>query len=500
IGNPVKGATGQRYVRRADKDQVYTVQIDPSKLSTQFGDWIERDLLKMDVADVSQVAINDYSAVVQRQLVFGPGGPQIALATDLDMKSAIDLAYDQEDFQWELEKLITFGEDNQPVEEELGANQELNTSKLNELKFALDDLEIVDVRRKDKALGENFQKAVMENPGAIADLEQRGFFFQQVQGPQGSPQFVLLSNNGEINVGLNTGVEYVLRFGDVAGADRSGGKPPEQQPGAAPAGEPEGSSAPPGEEAAGEKAPGGQTADGEEAGEPQDPAEPETDPESPQTKVLRYLFVMTQTNPALIDPPQLQEVPPETPPADPPAPPEGQAQPAGEEGPGEPAGDAAPAAAPDAAQPADAAETQPTGEEAEADAAEDAPVEEAAAEEAPAEEAAAEDPAQKLADWKEKRTAIIQENERQQKAYDEKIAQADQRVKELNERFAAWYYVIDDETYQKIHLSREDIIQEKEPAAEEAEGQAAGAAGETPQDDLQTFDQIKQSLEQPAEP
>ncbi len=65
IGDEVKGGEGQRYVRRAGKDQVYTVQIDPGKLSTKFEDWIERDLLKLDTSDVTQVAINDYSAVVQ---------------------------------------------------------------------------------------------------------------------------------------------------------------------------------------------------------------------------------------------------------------------------------------------------------------------------------------------------------------------------------------------------------------------------------------------------
>ncbi|NIL98489.1 MAG: DUF4340 domain-containing protein, partial [Planctomycetales bacterium] len=238
IGDEVKGGEGQRYVRRAGKDQVYTVQIDPGKLSTKFEDWIERDLLKLDTSDVTQVAINDYSAVVQRQLVFGPGGPQIALATDLDMKSSIDLVYDQEDFLWKLEQLVVFA-DNKPNEEKLADNEELNTSKLNDLKFALDDLQIVDVRRKAKGLGENLQKAITKNPGAIDDLERRGFFFQRVKGPDDQPQFVLLSNNGEINIGLQTGVEYVLRFGNVAGADKSVDAGQDQEEDSDPAGEEE---------------------------------------------------------------------------------------------------------------------------------------------------------------------------------------------------------------------------------------------------------------------
>ncbi|NIL95838.1 MAG: hypothetical protein GTO62_01520, partial [Planctomycetales bacterium] len=93
--------------------------------------------------------------------------------------------------------------------------------------------------------------------------------------------------------------------------------------------------------------------------------------------------------------------------------------------------------------------------------------------------------------------------ERKQKEYEEKLENARQRVQELNARFADWYYVINDETYQKIHLSRDDIIKEKEKT--EDENQKADAPAQSneqsiePQDDLETFDQIKQAVQQPDE-
>ena len=63
IGRAVKDATNdQHYVREANRDVVYIVEVDPTKLSTNFDDWIEKDLLKLNAWDIQQVQINDYSA------------------------------------------------------------------------------------------------------------------------------------------------------------------------------------------------------------------------------------------------------------------------------------------------------------------------------------------------------------------------------------------------------------------------------------------------------
>ena len=63
VGKPVGEQGNQRYVRYPDKDAVYIVDIDASKVSTKFEDWIERNLLGMNTMDLKQVHIQDYSIV-----------------------------------------------------------------------------------------------------------------------------------------------------------------------------------------------------------------------------------------------------------------------------------------------------------------------------------------------------------------------------------------------------------------------------------------------------
>jgi hypothetical protein len=67
----------------------------------------------------------------------------------------------------------------------------------------------------------------------------------------------------------------------------------------------------------------------------------------------------------------------------------------------------------------------------------------------------------------EERRRIERENRLAQEEYDEKLATARKRVRELNNRFADWYYVVSDEEYAKIRLSRSGVIQAK-PADEAA--------------------------------
>ena len=57
-----------------------------------------------------------------------------------------------------------------------------------------------------------------------------------------------------------------------------------------------------------------------------------------------------------------------------------------------------------------------------------------------------------------------------QDEYDDKVKKGQERVKELNDRFADWYYVISDDVYRKIHLTRADIVKVDENATPEANG------------------------------
>jgi hypothetical protein len=62
----------------------------------------------------------------------------------------------------------------------------------------------------------------------------------------------------------------------------------------------------------------------------------------------------------------------------------------------------------------------------------------------------------------ENRRRVERENRRKQDDYDDKVKAAQKRVRELNVRFADWYYVVSDKEYDKIHLGRDEMIQKKD--------------------------------------
>jgi hypothetical protein len=68
------------------------------------------------------------------------------------------------------------------------------------------------------------------------------------------------------------------------------------------------------------------------------------------------------------------------------------------------------------------------------------------------------------------RNRIKRENEKKRNDYNDKKKKAQARVAELNGRFADWYYVISEDVYKKIHLTRNDIVKEGATARDEGFG------------------------------
>ncbi|MBX3414926.1 MAG: DUF4340 domain-containing protein [Pirellulales bacterium] len=354
VGKEVEGQPGIRYVRVPNRDVLFQVKFDPSKLTTRFAEWIEDDLLKLNPWDVEDVVIDNYSIdEAQGRRIQG---------------DVVKLTYNDKEAQWKLDGLTEA--------------EELDATKLNDMKTALDELRIVDVRRKPAGLSSMLKS---EGEGridqqALLSLMSKGFYVTQ----DGS----LLSNEGEIVTTLKDGVEYVLRFGEIAtGTESDEAKPAE--------------------------------------GEEPLATVHETGPN-------RYLMLTVGFNPNKIPPPQLEEVPP---------------------APG--------AAAPEGEQPAEG-ETPPAAEET---------------------------PEQKAA-----RETIERENKRKQDEYETKIKDAQKKVKELNDRFADWYYVIPNDVYRKIRLSRDQVVKKPEPdeiksdadelkKLKEAGLEASGAEEATPEEE-----------------
>ena len=410
VGTDAAGRT-LRYVRKAGQDPVYLVDLDTAKFSTRFDDWIEKDLLKLSPWDLTRLRIDDSSWSV----AFAPDGrPGISQTRT----SEIDLAYDDKEGKWSLLKLIDFGKGNKPEEKPLAPDEELATTKLNELKNALADLTIVDVVRKPVGLSSDLKadKKFTDDEQAVMSLAGRGFF------PVESGE--MLSSSGETVVGMKDGAEYVLRFGNPTSVT--------------------------GDEAAAPAADKPQGDGGDEPGK------------GSGDKGGRYLFVSARFNEGLLTKPELlplpeaasaetsddkkpddkkpddkvpdDKVPDDKPAADAPGVPgaEGEAGAAGEQG-----------------------EKQAAPAEGGPD-----PLAKVDEEEAKAQAAL------------EERRVIERENRLAQEAYGEKVKAGQKRVRELNSRFADWYYVVSEAEYAKIRLGRSGVIQAK-PADEAPAGPAA---------------------------
>lgn len=378
IGKEYEDKPGLRYVRVPGQAAVYVAAIKTDKFSTKFEDWIEKDLLKLNAFDVKNVQINDYSIDELRGLIVP--------------RSQVSLGFDSKDSKWNLIELAEFKEGQfEPVK--LADDEELDSQKLNDMKTALDDLKIVDVRRKPEGLAADLKvgESLAANEEARKSLAMRGFHLAPLEK---GGALELLSNEGEVRCGMKDGVEYVLRFGRIA----SGAAKAEQEKQEGEAGE--------AEQATGEN---------------------------------RYIMVTAQFNESLLDQPQL-----------------------------EPLDD----------EPADKKEEGAEDKPAEEKAADEKPAEDKEAEDKSAEEKAEAAPkAGKPADEKSKadRERIEKENKRKQEEYDDKVKKGQERVKELSERFADWYYVISDATYQKIHLGRDGIVKKKAPPEGEAGKEAEKA-------------------------
>jgi len=425
IGKAVKDAAGQRYVRRSNQDVVYVVELDPANLSTDFNDWIEKDLLKINPFDITKLFVNDYSADLG--FVLTPQG--VRSRVNWDRRNEMTLTYDNSDAKWQLADIKKFDSASKDmVEEQLAEGEEVNQDALGQLRTAIDDLAIVDVVRKPEGLsadlkaGEDFLK----NPKAFEDLISKGFSPVAVKSTE--PE--ILASEGEVIVTLRDGVEYVLRFGQLqVQTDSAEGEEP-----AADATKSEDDAA----------------ADADAAAADADKKDDKKDEKQKAENLRRYLFVMARFNEDAIQKPQLKDLP---------ALPADGAEPSNEKPTDEKPTDEK---APDD-QPAGAADEQlKEGED---------PAEGAKPEEKKDEaQGAADDKSAELDQIIAERKSIEAENQRLLDEYQETIKAGKKKVTELNERFGDWYYVISNDVYKKIHVGRDTVIKKSEAKPADATG------------------------------
>ncbi len=454
--------TQLRFVRLPGQDAVYRVALRTDKFSTKFEDWIETDLLKLNPLDISEITLHDYSL---GQALTRDG----QLRTVPMPRADIDLVFDDKTQKWTLKELTEY-KDDKPVQEKLGEGEELDLAHLTDLKNALGSLKIIDVARKPAQLSAKLKAetgALTEE--SFNDLARRGFSLV----PVGEHEVELLSSDGEAVVHMKDGVEYVLRFGKVAGIESSSGDD-EKKSDAKSADKKDAKDTATGEKKDGDKQDEVAKAD-EKSSDSKDADKKDDAKKDKGTGLSRYIMVMAQFNPDLLPKPELEPLPeikkaPE--------------KPATEDKKGDAkksetkAGDAKSgekSATKSGDKKSDAAKSEKSDAKGKADAKDakkDAPKTNDKADsklaEAKSDAAPAEEDQEALEAQRDK---IEKENKRKQDAYDDQVKAGQQKAKELNARFADWYYVVNDETYRKIHLGKPEII--KKTAADAKGGKDA---------------------------
>lgn len=181
-GTPVESRPQFRYVRLPGEKRTYIARVDGLDISTQFQDWIERNLLLVDRSEIDQILVRNYSADVK--------------TGRLDQREMLAFRTTGRD-QWEAAGVRP--------------GEALDPFTMNLLATKLVDLAIVDVRPKPEGITASLGRAdgsTRLTPGDVSELATRGFYFTQ--------DGRLLSNQGEVLVHTTLGIFYILRFGEVA--------------------------------------------------------------------------------------------------------------------------------------------------------------------------------------------------------------------------------------------------------------------------------------------
>ncbi len=197
IGEEVEGLPSTYFVRKPEQNAVFRVEVRNARdVSSKFVDWVEQDFLDLDKWKIKQITLDNYDVNLAQGQINRANNPFV-----------LNFA----DSKWSLSGSI------------LKENEELDKEVLDALKDALDDLEIIDVERKPDILVKNLEQGSeffsnlrdANNQAVVQSLQQKGFYTIAAKDDAGQTVPKVVSNKGEVLVGMESGVEYVLRFGEI---------------------------------------------------------------------------------------------------------------------------------------------------------------------------------------------------------------------------------------------------------------------------------------------
>ncbi len=166
LGFPVKDKPGSRYVRLPGQKRVYVVKTDADP-SAQFADWVEANLLRVGAADIVKMTLNSYQI-----------DEQMGRIANLQRTS-----FERGQPSW--------------------------TPQAQGIANALASLRVTGAKAKPKELADQLRAGELAlTVDTVMSLRQRGFFI--------APNGLLLSNEGELIAETAKGLQYAVRFGELA--------------------------------------------------------------------------------------------------------------------------------------------------------------------------------------------------------------------------------------------------------------------------------------------
>lgn len=429
------------YVRRSDENQTYQVGLQ-LELSTKFTDWIDERLLGIESRQLKTLTVDQYEL---REQALDPLGQQVRLT----MIPGTILEFSREN---------GFGPWNLA-----GMNADTETmdaSKINNFTNTVTGLKIAGVRPKYRYEKQQLLTADLklnripeleQNPEAfelaLTKMQQElsEYGFNVAPNPKNQEELMLVSEQGELTFGTEQGIRYYLNFGKPVTGD----------------------------EAAIEIGSSGSS------GQSADPANPAADkkqpdaatdqvPEPPSGAIKnRYVMIRVVADPTLLGPEPTQPVEPKKP-----EPPAGYT----------PAVDKT-------------AEEKAAAEKAAAEKA-NAGAQEGAAETAKSDQDTPRDPAfvahdQAMAEYEQLKATYELDQLKyadEFKARQEQIKTTETLIRELNERYGAWFYVVSGDDLSSLDVERSDFVQ---PKAAPDLGQPGAAPSLPPRPEIRFDDDEK---------
>lgn len=219
--------TSLRYVRIPNQSPVYVVSVNPSQFSTNFDQWIEKNLLNISTLDIKEFFVDQYSFSVELALTNRgvQEKPQASFIGDLTLGyngSAVGVD------KWSLVRWMTFeGQNYEYKERQPGTDKELDTGTLDSMVSALNDLKIVSVLKKPAGLASALREGktlenIELNVSMQESMQKTGFWLVEMldlKGDVRQTKAQLLSNEGDLQLRLKDGIVYHLRFGDLTGTE-----------------------------------------------------------------------------------------------------------------------------------------------------------------------------------------------------------------------------------------------------------------------------------------